>query len=801
MTPNPEATTAGTDDPFDRVVAELTEVRQTSKGVRARCPAHDDTTPSLDVDRGDDGRVLLTCRSAQCSPQSIVSALGLEMRDLFPQSGRPRKQETSPSKPKKELKRHPTADDAVRAAHWSATDGTYAGKVTRYRYQDGEANDVGMVVRIDFDDGRPKAIRRVSRDGDAWLCRDMARPKPLYLLPKLVAATLDQPVLVVEGEKCADLLSALGFVATTSCGGAHAPLSDTDWSALAGRLVVLLPDNDSAGRTYCNAVVAQARASGAASVRVLALDGLAEGEDVYDWAEARLAQGRQRGEISTELKALVATAKDAPEDQAEPDDRGEADASGEQNCIKLGERDPATGKVVLSPKKTLPTARAYLREFHDHPDGSTLYDYGGILWEWKGNRFVEIEEGQLQQQLHPWLHGALRYMLNKETKTLELIDFDSNPSTVSQALATIRAVAHLPATTPAPTWLGGEDPPVPLRELVPCKTMSLHIPSGRTLPATPRLFAFNALDFDYDQNAPDPTRWLAFLDELFGSDTESINLLQEWFGYCLTADTSQQKMLLIVGPRRSGKGTVARVLTKLIGIGNVVGPTVSGLAGNFGLQPLLGKSLAVVSDARFAGENVMTVVERLLCISGEDSITIDRKFLGSVTMQLPTKFVFLTNELPRFSDSSTALAGRFLVLRLTKSFYGNEDVGLTKALMAELPGILMWALYGWERLHSRGRFLEPESSRAAITDIEDLSSPVNAFVRERCVVGPGQRVSCADLYSAWCGWCTAEGRTSHTTAQVFGRDLAAAVPGVNRRRSTGRPAFYEGITLGTGETP
>ena len=58
---------------FDRVVAELKDIRHTAKGVRARCPAHDDTTPSLDVDRGDDGRVLLTCRSAQCSPQSIVS--------------------------------------------------------------------------------------------------------------------------------------------------------------------------------------------------------------------------------------------------------------------------------------------------------------------------------------------------------------------------------------------------------------------------------------------------------------------------------------------------------------------------------------------------------------------------------------------------------------------------------------------------------------------------------------------------------------------------------------------------------
>lgn len=56
-------------------------------------------------------------------------------------------------------------------------------------------------------------------------------------------------------------------------------------------------------------------------------------------------------------------------------------------------------------------------------------------------------------------------------------------------------------------------------------------------------------------------------------------------------------MLLIVGPKRSGKGTIARVLTRLIGNGNVSGPTTSSLAGPFGLQPLIGKTLAIVSDA------------------------------------------------------------------------------------------------------------------------------------------------------------------------------------------------------------
>jgi putative DNA primase/helicase len=309
------------------------------------------------------------------------------------------------------------------------------------------------------------------------------------------------------------------------------------------------------------------------------------------------------------------------------------------------------------------------------------------------------------------------------------------------------------------------------------------------------LFNVAALDFDYDAAASSPVRWIAFLNELFGADFESIESLQEWFGYALVADTSQQKILLMVGPRRSGKGTIARVLTRLVGAANVAGPTVSSLGGNFGLQPLLGKSLAIVSDARFAGENIGTIVERLLCISGEDAVTIDRKFATSVTMKLPTRFVFLTNELPRFNDASTALAGRFLVLRLTRSFYGSENISLTDQLLEELPGILLWALDGWRRLRDQGRFTEPESSRTAIQDLEDLASPVSAFVRDRCVLGPEHRVPVPEIYVAWQAWCAQDGRTSATTRQTFGRDLQAAVPSIQRRQGTDGTRFYAGIRL------
>src|SRR5262249_25859962 len=124
------------------------------------------------------------------------------------------------------------------------------------------------------------------------------------------------------------------------------------------------------------------------------------------------------------------------------------------------------------------------------------------------------------------------------------------------------------------------------------------------------------------------------------------------------------------------------------------GPTLASLGTQFGLSPLLGKPLAIVSDARLGGGNVHQVVERLLTVSGEDMIDVDRKFRDPWTGKLPTRFMILSNELPRFGDASGAIAARFIVLQQTRSWLGKEDPHLTGALLGELPGILGWALDG-----------------------------------------------------------------------------------------------------------
>jgi putative DNA primase/helicase len=373
---------------------------------------------------------------------------------------------------------------------------------------------------------------------------------------------------------------------------------------------------------------------------------------------------------------------------------------------------------------------------------------------------------------------------------------------VNDAVQALGGLAILDFSINPPSWLGEGHPPLEPVDLITCKNGLLHVPSVFTdgtdlFPHTPAFFSMNALDYNFEGPAA-PTQWLAFLRKTWPDDQQSIDTVQEWFGYCLTPDTSQQKILMIVGPKRSGKGTIARVQRALIGINNTASPTLASLGTNFGLWPLMNKTLAIISDARLSGRtDVAQVTERLLSISGEDAQTIDRKYLTPATVKLLVRFMILTNELPRLSDPSGALVGRIVLIRQTLSWYGKEDRKLTSTLLAELPAILFWSLDGWARLNARGHFIQPESGAELITDLEDLTSPIGAFIREFCLVGPEYRTGIDDLYTLWTTWCETKGRKEHGTCQTFGRDLRAALPHIRvRQPRTGqvtRIRVYEGI--------
>jgi putative DNA primase/helicase len=428
-------------------------------------------------------------------------------------------------------------------------------------------------------------------------------------------------------------------------------------------------------------------------------------------------------------------------------------------------------------------AQALIRKHFSAPDGSVLIRF------WQDEFYVF--DGKCYK---PYPIADLREQLYREApRTVKKRQIDD-------ALDALRAFANLSNRIPAHSWLTPLPTDPDPRVLIPMQNGLLNTTTRILLPSTPRFFATYALTFPYDPAAPAPARWLDFLDQLWPIDSESIATLQEWFGYCLTTDTSQQKALLIVMPKRGGKGTIGRVLTALLGRENVCSPTLASFGTPFGLQPLIAKQLALISDARLGGKaDGLAVTENLLRITGEDQLSIPRKFLLDHTATLTARVMVLSNEAPRFTDGSGALPSRFQVLSGSESFYGHEDPALTSKLLTELPGIFNWALEGLDRLLARGHFLQPASGRKLVDVIAKLAAPVQAFLEDECDTNGGvAEVAVATLFSAWCRWCASNGREHPGTEQTFGRDLRAAFPrlGDTQHRRGGKPIrFYVGIKL------
>ncbi len=457
--------------------------------------------------------------------------------------------------------------------------------------------------------------------------------------------------------------------------------------------------------------------------------------------------------------------------------------------VTLAEQE---GRHVFDPGAPMRTARTFVAEAFAHAEGPTLYATGGDLLQWTGTHWTELPQPELESALFDYLDAA-----DTTNEKGEQVHFNPTRFKVGEVVAATRAVAYLSAGE-IPRWLRDGEPKA--TEIVACQNGLLHLPSRRLLPHTPAFLGRNVLPYAYDPQAPAPARWGRFLAEVFKDDDGARDALQEVMGYLLTQDTRQQKLFLFVGPKRSGKGTVGRVLRELLGAENVTGPTLNSLQGPFGLQPLIGKQAAIIADARLGGRaEQQVIVERLLSLSGEDLATVDRKNREAWTGRLGARVLILSNELPRLADASGALAGRFMIVPFEQSFFGREDPGLTDALLGELPGILNWALEGEARLRARGHFVQPASATELQAELEDLGSPVSAFLRDACEVGPGFEVDRDALFSAWRLWGTRQGREHAGTQATFGRDLRAAVAGLkdirHKAKDGTRTRTYQGLRL------
>ncbi|WP_211606147.1 phage/plasmid primase, P4 family [Paraburkholderia nemoris] len=439
--------------------------------------------------------------------------------------------------------------------------------------------------------------------------------------------------------------------------------------------------------------------------------------------------------------------------------------------------------VILDAAAPLVSARALLDVEYSKANERTILHADGEFYRWVGPKYEAMSDDVVRSGVYRFLDAAKTMVMRNEEPVC--VPFNPNRAKVADVFDAMKAETEDCTGETGVRWLSGSDMPSS-EEIMPCANGLLHVKSGKLIPATPSYFTLNATDTAYDADAPEPTEWLKFLGQVLHDDAEAIREIQKIFGYMLTQSYAHQKIFLLVGPPRSGKGTVARVMQKLIGVGNVTAPSLSDLAGTFGLQSFISKSLAVFGDVRMDSMNSAQkgrATEVLLSISGGDSVRVGRKNRSDWEGQLPTRLMILSNDIPTFHDASMALANRFIVIRFKESFLGREDTELGKRIEAnELPGILCWATQGWKALASDGKFTSPASAMESVDEMRDAASPIAKFARECCELGAGHEVDKDALHKAYLAWCESEGVTSPRNKSWLCRDLKSAFPSIGNSR-------------------
>lgn len=444
-------------------------------------------------------------------------------------------------------------------------------------------------------------------------------------------------------------------------------------------------------------------------------------------------------------------------------------------------------------------ARRYLWEERRLPSGSrfTLARWGGEWWVYESGRYAKLPDETLRSVAIDWLN---QFQTIRRGKVEPL-----NPTTrAAEEMVKCLAVDTAVVGERMPMWLPpviGERGPawgsasalerfrvrerddgrahqrvvflngaLDLDEVAREGRVELHPHTPDYFGATCLPFALPVEEFRAMVCGDDPAplyerlcpKWYGWLADACDQDPAWERQLQLMLGDTISGDRTLEKVFLVIGEKRSGKGIIEDALGAVLGEENVASTNFPQLSDRFGLAILLGKIAAVMPDAHLedfkAGKGAM---EMLKAISGQGRVQVRDLYQPARTVKLSARFWIFCNEKPDLRDDSGAMTGRLVVLPMTQGREGREDYSIKSSVPREAPGIMLFALMGALELARMQRREIPMSIVGK--QVHDEYGEVSAHVRTYVAVCL-QRVQEAedggeyvgetldDLYRSYCHW-------------------------------------------------
>lgn len=597
----------------------------------------------------------------------------------------------------------------------------------RHEYRLPSGDLVGVIQRIRLTDGSKSFAQwRWSAAGE-WVPRSMPEPRPLYGLQALAARPRD-PVLIVEGERCADEAARVlpRYVVITWPGGSKA-WKRANWQVLADRAQVdIWPDADEPGRKAAGGIALALFEAGIKHIRIVDPTGQPEGWDIADalsegWTgDACLAWARER------IRPFEAPKLDKP-------------------VKKDGPEIPQRGLIQG-------TDMAFARRFHARHGAHLRFimERGWAIWN--GQRWREDPK------------EVLVSALAKESSESLLDEVREAPDR-NEAFKTAK-VALQKRSIQSLIWLARSEPGVPAKiSQFDSEPMILNVANGMVDLTTGKLLPHDkgAMCSLIAGTHHDPeaqcSRWRQFIGEIMREDVQLMDYLQALCGYLLTGATTEHCLAFLHGATgRNGKSRFIETMRAVLGEYAVVSSPEIIMSRNYGGIP---NDIARLRGARAVFMNETKRGSRfdeqkLKDLTGGD--TLNARFLREEFFDFePThKLVIRGNHKPAVSGNDPALWSRIKLVPFEVNFEleGTMDKLLDAKLRAELPGILNWCIEGCLRWQREGLPL-PQRMLDAVAAYRGETDTIAKFIHECCVLDADSSTKAAALYTRYRDYCAA----------------------------------------------
>ncbi len=312
----------------------------------------------------------------------------------------------------------------------------------------------------------------------------------------------------------------------------------------------------------------------------------------------------------------------------------------------------------------------------------------------------------------------------------------------------------------------------------------------KEVPHSPEYLTINQLPYLYSdvKQAINGKEMEQFLGFIFDRQDDR-KMLLEYAGLCFTADTSQQKFLIICGLGGTGKSVLIRLIETAVGIDNISNVSMQELSRRFATSILVGKLLNSCADLSNEALEDDSTIKKLL---GEDMMSAERKGENAFMFRNYARLIFSTNMLPLIrAERTNGFYRRLLVLKMDRQ-PEKQDTELASKLIKEIHYFIRISVLALHEMYQKGSITVSKNSEQAVMQMRSDSDVVEGWIENCCTMDTGLKIERGAAFADFIKYCSIEERQPLTKNGFF-RALRAKGLGETKGKNE---RYFTGISTG-----